>query len=528
MVPEKVSPDKKQPSFTLGRIGLVFLSLMILDAFAILAIYIMLGDGIWQLAIIIGAIVLVINVVWLHPKAYPLRWMSPGLSFMILVSIFPILLTIYVAFTNFGTGHVLTKTQAIKIFEERTYLPEDAVIYDYTVFQNQDDDYGLWIQTDNTDGIFVAPGAVVSDGIGELDSDGVPETISDYERLTQAQSLRAIVELAEIGFGTGANAVKITTRLGEAAQLESRFVYDAETDALLDRQLEIEYIADNKEGIFVSADRKELNPGYQVTVGFSNFSRFINTPSFRGPLLRIFIWTFVYAGLSTLLAFTFGLAIALSFGRDMPFGRLIKALFIIPFAIPSVLTILIWRGLLNPLNGIISTTLADLFNQPVGWPPVFSDPFWVKVALIGISVWLAYPYFMLINSGALQAIPRDMYEAADIDGANAWQQFRHLTLPLLLVGVGPLLIASFIASFNNFNTIFLFNDGGPPMVGTATPAGHSDILISYVYRLAFGGGGGQDLGYASAITMIIFLILLLFTLFQFRFMKMWEGVGENV
>jgi ABC-type sugar transport system permease subunit len=135
---------------------------------------------------------------------------------------------------------------------------------------------------------------------------------------------------------------------------------------------------------------------------------------------------------------------------------------------------------------------------------------------------------MLINSGALQAIPQDMYEAADIDGANAWQKFWNLTLPLLLVGVGPLLLGSFTVNFNSFNVIFLFNDGGPPMVGTSTPAGHSDILISYVYRLAFGAGRGQDFGYASAITIIIFTVLVLVTLIQYRYMRIWEEVGENV
>jgi ABC-type sugar transport system permease subunit len=145
-----------------------------------------------------------------------------------------------------------------------------------------------------------------------------------------------------------------------------------------------------------------------------------------------------------------------------------------------------------------------------------------------VNVWLAYPYFMLVSSGALQAIPTDMYEAASIFGANSWQQFRYLTLPMLLIAVGPLLIGSFIANFNSLNVVYLFNQGGPPMVGTATPAGHSDILISYVYRLAFGGGGGQDFGYASAISMIIFVILAFITLFQFRTMRTLEKVGENV
>ncbi len=114
-----------------------------------------------------------------------------------------------------------------------------------------------------------------------------------------------------------------------------------------------------------------------------------------------------------------------------------------------------------------------------------------------------------------------MYEAADIDGANAWQQFRGLTLPLLLVAVGPLLISSFTVNFNSFNVIYLFNSGGPPMVGTSTPAGHSDILISYVYNLAF-GRGLNEFGYASAITFIIFLMMIVVTLFQSRRMQAWE------
>jgi len=527
-VDRKMAVPNKRNSFSIRNISLNLVGAMILDSFALLSIYLMLGDGVWQLAIIIGAITLLLNVIWLHPKGYPLRWMSPGLSFMILISFFPILMTIYFAFTNFGTGHILTKTQALEVFEERTFLPDDTVIFEYTVFQNQDDGYGIWLQAEDTDGIFAVPGAILSDGIGPLDANGIPESIGGYQRLTHGEALRAIVNLAEIIFGAPPNTVQITVRPGEAAQLESRFVYDQETDTLLDQQKGISYSAEKERGMFIAPDGQELIPGYQVRVGLSNFDRFINNPSFRGPLLRIFVWTFIYAGLSVLLAFSFGLAIAIFFGRNMPFGGFIKSLFIIPFAIPSVLTILVWRGLLNPLNGLISTTLASVFHQPVGWPPVFSDPFWVKVALICINVWLAYPYFMLINSGALQAIPRDIYEAADIDGASPWQQFRHITLPLLLVGVGPLLIGSFVASFNSFNTIYLFNDGGPPMVGTATPAGHSDILLSYVYRLAFGGGGGQDFGYASAITMIIFVILLLFTLIQFRYMRIWEGVGENV
>jgi ABC-type sugar transport system permease subunit len=98
----------------------------------------------------------------------------------------------------------------------------------------------------------------------------------------------------------------------------------------------------------------------------------------------------------------------------------------------------------------------------------------------------------------------------------------------LLVAVGPLLIASFVFNFNNFNLIYIFNAGGPPMPNTPTPAGYTDILISYVYNLAFSGSRGVDYGFASAITIIIFIIVGIITLFQFRYTRMWEEVSENV
>jgi ABC-type sugar transport system permease subunit len=134
---------------------------------------------------------------------------------------------------------------------------------------------------------------------------------------------------------------------------------------------------------------------------------------------------------------------------------------------------------------------------------------------------------MLVCSGALQGIPQDIYSAADVDGAGAWPKFWKLTLPLLLVAVGPLLIASFTFNFNNFNVIYLYNEGGPPIAGAPTPVGHTDILISYVFKLAFGGARGADYGFASAISIIIFAIVVIITLFQFRYTNMWEA-GDDV
>jgi ABC-type sugar transport system permease subunit len=489
----------------------------------------MYADGYWQLASVIVFITLVVTVIWLRPSAYPLRWMSPGLSFMLLISVYPILYTVYISFTNFGTGHILSKVQTVEVLQQQRFLPEDAATYEYALYENGNGEYALLLQAEAG----ATPFAVIPGGTVELatavaadsqvDSISLVGESTPYTLLPTNRLFAAITELQEVDFGSGDTTVRIQGT-NEAAALEPRYEYDESADTVFDRRDDILYQADDELGTFIADDGTELLPGYTTGVGLLNFRRFVNNPAFRGPLLQIFIWTIVYAALSTVLSFSLGLLIAIAFGRDLPGQKIIKSLLIVPFAIPGVISVLVWRGLFNPIQGPVAIFLTNIVGDTVN---VFSSPIGVKIALVFVNLWLAYPYYVLINSGALQAIPRDMYEAADIDGASWWHQFRHLTLPLLLVGVGPLLIGSFMVNFNSFNLIFLFNDGGPPIVGTPTPAGHSDILISYVYRLAF-GGAGQDYGYATAITMVIFFLLMGMTLIQYRYMRVWEEVGENV
>lgn len=529
-------PPQKSSSITTNNLLLRLLGLMILDAGAMWMMVRMWGDGYWQFALVILIITVIINFIWLRPEAYPLRWMSPGLAFMILISIYPIVYTIYISFTNYGTGHLLPKVQTIEVLEQRTFVPEaSGAEYSFSLYKNAFDQYALWLIPEEGSGlepIAVIPGDTLAETpISEVDEDLLPVRIvvpgeedAPYERVPRGEMLRAISALSGTTFGDEEIAVQIKG-LDSASVLEQQYVYDPEMDTMYDVKNDILYYANEEIGAFISAEDEALIPGYTVNIGVRNYQRFLGNPAFRGPLFLIFIWTVVFALLSTVLSFSLGLLIAIAFGRSMPGQKLIKSLLIIPFAIPNVLTVLVWKGLWSPLNGVFGIWLINLTGQPIN---VFADPFWVKFALIVINVWLAYPYYVLINSGALQALPQDMYEAADIDGASAWSQFRFLTLPLLLVGVGPLLIGSFLVNFNSFNVIYLFNSGGPPIVGTPTPAGHSDILISYVYRLAFGSGGGQNFGYAAAITVIIFLILVGITFYQFRYMKVWEEVGESV
>ena len=359
-------------------------------------------------------------------------------------------------------------------------------------------------------------------GTGAFDENGIPETISGYTRLNAFQAATD-KNLTKIQFGEQGKTIQIRSPK-EAAELLPLYIFDAGQDAIIDQQTEVVY--KNLRGTFTSSAGKELRPGFIETIQFANFREFFTSPALRGPLVRIIAWNFGFAFLSLLLNFSLGLAIAFLFNEpNFPFKKLIRSLLILPYTVPALITILIWRGMLNSEIRIIDRLLELWFGWAPSW---FSDPLWAKVAILLINLWLSYPYFMLITSGALQSIPEEIYAAAQVDGANSWQQFWQITLPLLLVAVGPLLIASFTFNFNNFNLIYLFNAGGPPMAGTPTPAGHTDILISYVYNLAFSGSRGVNYGFAAAITIIIFFVVGAITLFQFRYTRMWEEVSENV
>ena len=180
---------------------------------------------------------------------------------------------------------------------------------------------------------------------------------------------------------------------------------------------------------------------------------------------------------------------------------------------------------MNPHIGVLNRILEQLINYS---PPWLSDPLWTKIGILIVNLYLGFPYMFLICTGALQSIPSDLMEAAEVDGANPWQKISLIQFPLLLIALGPLLIFSFAFNFNNFNVIYLFNNGGPPIPGSPTPAGYTDILISYTYRLAFEGGRGGEYGYAAAISIIIFIFLAVLTLIQFRYTRIWEQASENV
>jgi len=515
----------------ISRLILRFLGLAVGDAFALWFLYQLVIDGVWFLAAAISVITLGINVVYLRKDLYSLHWLSPGLALMVLLVVYPVVFTVYSAFTNYSDGHLLTKKQAIRLLEKEQYLPEGAPTYRWTAFRSPAGEYALWLVSEDGKTLLTRPGVPAQEvtpggaDVGPIDEEGIPQSISGYERLSRIDAVRFLSELGKLEFGEPPNTIKISS-LDKAAQYQQRYAYDASQDVMVDRATGTAYRAVAMEGTFTSAKGETLRPGFQVTVGWQNFNRLLTSPALRGPFTRVFAWTIAFAFLSVLSTFAVGLFLALVFNDPkIPARKLIRSVLIIPYTIPGFISIFIWAGLLNPHLGVINTHLVKLF----GWsPPWLSDPWWAKVGILLVNLWLGYPYMMLVCTGALQAISPDLYEAAEIDGASAWQRFWSITLPLLLVSVGPLLIGSFAFNFNNFAVIYLFNRGGPPMAGTLTPAGHTDILISYTFRLAFASGRGSDYGYASAITIAIFLIVAAITIFNFRYTRMWEEVSESV
>ena len=507
-----------------GVLSLLFRlgALALIDAITIYLVYNFFNDGVYQLAIVLALITILINLVFLREDLYPVRWVSPGLALMILIVVYPILFTVYISFTNYGDGHLLTKPVVIEQIESRTYLPEDAKVYDWTAYVSGDGQYILYLQ-DPADGeaFIVRPGQAVE----PIDAAEPPASIDGYQQLDRIQRLQHTAALTALRFGEPPLEFRVSDKqIGKAAQYEQAYAYDEARDVMVDRQTGIEYTP--VDGTFTATDGATLRPGWAVTLGADNYVKLFTDPSLREPFVLVFIWTVVFAILSVVLTFSLGLFLAVVFNvEEMPLRNVLRSALLIPYTLPAFVAVPVWVGLLNPQYGVVSGWLAAIFGSA---PPFFSDPTWARVGILFIQLWLGFPYMFVISTGALQALPKDVYQAAQIDGANPWQQFWSITFPLLMITMGPLLVASFAFNFNNFALIDLYAQGGPPMSGTASPVGWTDILVTYTYRIAFSGGSGADYGYASAITVVIFLILVVITYFQFRFTNMLEEQSENV
>ena len=493
-----------------------------------------------------------INYIFISSKTVPFRWLVPGLVFLLLLMIWPIIFTVYVALTNWSTGNFITQAQAVERITEGTRFlitGDEAPVVEMYLYRNDaetssDDPTAgirMLVRTEGGEVIFglprlrtdpvadesplvdLADATVVDD-----DGDGIPETIDGAVKLR-------LLDLGQIGQVLDQLVLDIPGRgraqartFSSATLAQQRFEFDAQTNTLIDRAND--GTCEVVEGAFFCADGERIDPGWRTFIGFDNFGDILTNERIRGPFVRILIWNIVFASLTVAIQLILGLGLALTLDEKRLKGRgLYRSLLIIPWAAPGFITVIVWRGLLNqsfgPFNGLLDALNPFIDGVAIPW---LSDPFWARAAVILVTVWQGFPYFFLISTGALQSIPSDLKEAARVDGANAPQVFRKVTFPLLMVGIAPLIIASFAFNFNAFVNIFLLTAGGPPVSGFDVPFGSTDILISFVFQLAVQSGRGGQFALAAAATFFIFFIVATISAISFRFTKRLETIYGNL
>lgn len=228
-----------------------------------------------------------------------------------------------------------------------------------------------------------------------------------------------------------------------------------------------------------------------------------------------FYWTFLFTILWTVtnVAFgvSFGLVLALILNtKDLAFRPFYRVVLILPWAMPNYITALIWKGMFHRQFGVVNHALAMFGVEPISW---FDKPFTSFMTALATNGWLSFPFMMVVSLGALQSIPADIYEAARVDGATRWQQFKAITLPSLRPALVPAVILSVVWTFNMFNIIYLVTAGAPE--------GATEILITQAYKFAF---ERYRYGYAAAYSVVIFAILLVYGWYQNRVTRATEAI----
>lgn len=255
---------------------------------------------------------------------------------------------------------------------------------------------------------------------------------------------------------------------------------------------------------FTNYSKGNLPPANLIDwVGFENFYKLFNVPIWSSTFFGVLGWTVIWTVTSTLSCYFFGMLQALILNNPrVRFKKVFRTIMILPWAMPGMICLLVFRNIFNGQFGPLNQFLLDM-----GWIseriPFLTDPVLAKITVILVNLWLGFGASMVMISGVLSNMDPGIYEAAKIDGAGAWKQFRFLTLPQLLRVTAPLLVMNFAGNFNNFGAVFFLTEGGP-----ANPnyqfAGDTDILISWIYKLTL---DNQMYSMAAVMSILIFVVV---------------------
>ena len=269
---------------------------------------------------------------------------------------------------------------------------------------------------------------------------------------------------------------------------------------------------------FTNYDFYHIPPANLIDwVGVKNFTNILFLSSYRDAFTSVFSWTIIWTLCATTLQISLGIITAVITNQSFIKGkRFFGVIFLLPWAVPAFITILSFSNMFNDSIGAINTQVIPLLNHlpfvEIGQIAWKTKALWSKVAIVMIQGWLGFPYVYVMTTSILQSIPEDLYEAAKIDGANAIQRFKEITLPMIFMVAAPTFITQYTGNFNNFSMIYLFNNGGPGSVGGG--AGATDILISWIYKLTTGTSPQYSM--AAAITLIISTLVITVSLIVFR------------
>jgi arabinogalactan oligomer / maltooligosaccharide transport system permease protein len=471
----------------------------------------------WAILVGIFALVVVLRIIaqrfeWIMPWYYLL----PAILFLLTFSFFPVLLTITLAFTDYagarkGDLNVSSRTAITSINGTQVTI-EDPRVFNCADLRNGCVGVRANLYTSGTlettattlEGTTLTLAEPLPEGraVNEVgifsplfgDRMQIPVTASDGATLTLGREIQA-------------DMVDLTQPVGlllESAPIQRRITAEDGANLTLDQAL--------PEGTNVESIARYSDFGL---LGLRNFQEI-----FRGAgrsLFPVFLWNVIFAVSTVIINTIVGVFLAVLLNNpNLRFRSLYRTLLIIPWALPTVITIQVWRGFLNQNFGAINRLLMlfDVTPVPINW--LLGDEWTARSAILLVNLWLGFPFMMTATLGALSAIPRDIYEAAKIDGATAWETFWGVTAPLLRTALVPITLTGFAFNFNNFGLIFLLTDGGPPVDwGTATARG-TDILISWAYNTAFRNQGGYAYGMGSAISIVIFVITMAVSLINFR------------
>ncbi len=442
------------------------------------------------------------------------RYLFPGVLAMLLFVAFPLVYTVQIGFTNYSASNLLSEDRA------RGYLLEQAEVsearaYGFRLYA--DGERVRLVLTPQGEGARNTRFASAPVALGAAQTAAVAmQPLAADQQLSAPFTLRQVVAnrdaLQALRLTLPDQSVLVYAGLREYAVFEP--LWQAQTGGSLKRLADgVVYHPNRDTGYFEDGQGERLQPGFKVGVGFANYARLFGDADMRGPFVSIFIWTVVFAGLTVLFSTAIGMTLAVVLNWEaLKYRTLYRTLLFLPYAVPGFISILVFKGLFNQNFGEINTILDALFGVKPAW---FADPMLAKTMILIVNTWLGYPYIMVLCTGLIKSIPADLYEASAIAGAKPLTNFFRITAPLIVKPLTPLLISAFAFNFNNFVLISLLTDGRPDYLNTKLPAGTTDILVSYTYRIAF-TDAGANFGLAAAISTVIFFMVAILSLVNLK------------